>query len=108
MRNYTTTTGGRNHDTNATRLYRLTGHEYAYDADVFCPDDSRVSLAKWVVDNRLTEPERIMIRLYAEYASLREMGRDLGIKRSTLHDEIKRIRTKIITEMKQRGYDNAD
>jgi len=82
----------------AAALYKATKEEYAYKGGIFDTDDQKVARTKWIIDNRLEEAERIIIRLYCELQSMAKVAKLLGIGRSTAAKEIARIRTKVLKE----------
>ena len=65
-------------------------------ADLFTDPDTREERSKRALQ-RLEPAERVVLTLYAELASIRDLAALLGVSRSTLCDELKRIRTKVIT-----------
>lgn len=69
--------------------------EYKYDDDILCEDDERTRLTKQALW-KLSEPDRLLIILYAEIQSLRKLGELLGISRTTAYFAIKRIRQEIV------------
>ncbi len=91
----------------AVELYRASRAEYEFNADPCCDDSLRARRLKWVLRYRLDAAERIIAILYAEVESIRTLAAMLGVARSTLGDEIKNIKDKILQEYKnaeQNGY----
>lgn len=83
----------------ATEIYKAIRGEFEFSADVFCKDGERARRAKWVCSNRLDRAEQVLIYLYAELGSVRDLAQMLGVARSTLGDDIKRIKDKIRREI---------
>lgn len=82
----------------AVTLYASLKAEYEYDGDVFCEDADRVRAAKWIIDNRLDEADRIIFRLYTDLQSLQRLAEMLHISKSSAGKEIMRIRNRILEE----------
>lgn len=91
-------TDRRNEIQSAAQLYKATKAEYAYDGSIFAEDSPRVARTKWIIENRLDDAEKIIIRLYCELQSMAKVAKLLGIGRSTAAKEIKRLREKILKE----------
>jgi hypothetical protein len=83
----------------AVETYRAIRGEFEYTGGIFDRDTPRVRLLKWVCSNRLETAERVLVYLYAELGSIRDLAQMLGVARSTLADEMKRIKNKIAAEM---------
>lgn len=94
----------------AVQLYKATREEYAYNDGIFSEDTPRVARTKWIIENRLDDAEKIIIRLYCELQSMAKVAKLLGIGRSTAAKEIKRIRLKILKEYDtlENGMPNGD
>lgn len=91
----------------AVQLYRECHAEYTFDADPCAADSLRLRRVKWVLAYRLDASERILAILANEVESIRKLAQMLGVAKSTLGDELKRIKDKILTEYKnaeQNGY----
>ena len=68
--------------------------EYDFDTDdVFEFDDELKELSAAI--KKLSLPDRIIILLYAHFASQRKVGKVLGVSHSVVGQELKRIREKI-------------
>lgn len=91
----------------AAQLYKATKEDYAYDGSIFTEDSPRVARTKWIIENRLDDAEKIIIRLYCELQSMAKVAKLLGIGRSTAAKEVKRIKTKILNEYNN-GNDMPD
>ena len=83
----------------AVEIFKAVRPEYEFTPDPFCADGTKARRAKWVCSNRLEDAERVLIYLYAELGSVRDLAEMLGVARSTLGDEIKRIKDKIQREV---------
>lgn len=91
----------------ATALYRLVRAEYEFDADPCSDATPKERVVKWVLTYRLELPERILLILYNELGTVRELADMLGVARSTLGDQLKRIKDKVREEVahaKENGY----
>lgn len=91
----------------AVKLYRESRADYAFNADPCAADSLRVRRLKWVLAYRLDAPERILAIMANEVDSIRKLATMLGVAKSTLGDEVKRIKDKILQEYKnaeQNGY----
>lgn len=58
-------------------------------------DDRELELHS-IISTALTEPEKIILFLYSEYASQRELAEKLNVSRNCVRKEINKIRQKII------------
>lgn len=90
------------HVGDAVEIYKGIRDEFAFDADPMCGDSPRARRVKWVCSHRLETAERVLIYLYAELGNITDLAQLLGVARSTLGDELKRIKDKIRQE-----YDNV-
>lgn len=89
----------------AVEIYKAIRPEFEYEADIFSPDTARVRKLKWVCSKRLDRAEKALIYLYAELGSIRDLAALLNVARSTLADELTRIREKVRNEMEGNGTD---
>lgn len=80
------------------RDYKEIREDYAYNADIFNPEDERVSAVKWIIANRLTQVERTIILLYTDCQSYRKLGKRLRVSHSTCRTIVQGIRKKILEE----------
>lgn len=78
--------------------YKSMRQEYAYDGGVMDEDLQRVKCVKWIIDNKLTAPDRAIIILYADCGSLRDLARRFGVSRQTMCNEVNRIKNIIKRE----------
>lgn len=69
--------------------------EYKIEEDIFTDYDwDYIKLIK-IIESKLTKAEQIIIKMYAELASVRKVGQILGVSQSTAYLEITRIKNKI-------------
>lgn len=66
-------------------------NEYKPDETIFNTDDDDITLLKQTLMS-LKESDRIIMLLYAETQSLREVGKMLGVSHTIIYKEIKRIK----------------
>lgn len=72
--------------------------EYKPDDDLFSEEDERINKVKHIIYDCLTESNKRIILLYAEYGSLRDVADILNVSHTTIFYEIKKIK-KIITDL---------
>ena len=80
------------------RDYKTIREDYRFDGSIFSEEPERVARLKWIIDNRLTEVERIIILLYIDCHSCRKLGKKLTLSHNTVAKEVRRIRAKILEE----------
>lgn len=83
------------------RDYREIKDDYSFDPDIMNREDPRVRAVKKVIQERLTEPDRIIITLYFELQSYRKLGARLGLSHMTAGREVRRIRGVILQEVRE-------
>jgi DNA-directed RNA polymerase specialized sigma24 family protein len=83
------------------RDYKTIREDYRYDGSIFSEEPERVARLKWIIDNRLTEVERIIILLYIDCHSCRKLAKKLTLSHNTVAKEVRRIRAKILEEYKR-------
>ena len=93
----------------AVEIFKAVRPEYEFNPDAFCGDGPKARRTKWVCSHRLEDAERVLVYLYAELGSVRDLAQMLGVARSTLGDEIKRIKDKVqrevaLLEQKEKRY----
>ncbi len=82
----------------AAALYRSIRDDYAFpEGDIFADGDERARRLKYII-GRLPLAEKSIIQLYAEVGNVRELGQMLGIPKSTMAEEVRRIRLKVLAE----------
>lgn len=77
------------------REFKDLAPDYAYDPSIFSREDARVAKLKWIIENKLTQAERIIILEYTDYQSYRKLGRKLGLSHTCVFNEVRRIKEKI-------------
>jgi len=85
-------------DKEIARDYKSIREDYRWDGSIFSQEPDRTARIKWIIDNRLTEVERILILLYVDCQSYRKLGQRLGLSHQTCAKEVRRIREKILDE----------
>jgi DNA-directed RNA polymerase specialized sigma24 family protein len=85
-------------DKEIARDYKSIREDYRWDGSIFSQEPDRTARVKWIIDNRLTEVERILILLYVDCQSYRKLGQRLGLSHQTCAKEVRRIREKILDE----------
>ena len=85
-------------DKEIARDYKSIREDYRWDGSIFSQEPEKIARVKWIIDNRLTEVERILILLYVDCQSYRKLGQRLGLSHQTCAKEVRRIREKILDE----------
>jgi DNA-directed RNA polymerase specialized sigma24 family protein len=85
-------------DNEIARDYKSIREDYRFDASIFTEEPDRTARVKWIIDNRLTDVERILILLYVDCQSFRKLGKRLGLSHQTCAKEVRRIKEKILQE----------
>ena len=80
------------------RSYTQLREDYRFDGSIFSQEPERIARVKWIIDNRLTDVERILILLYVDRQSYRKLAKELTISHQTLAKEIRKIKAKILAE----------
>lgn len=70
--------------------------DYKPDNGLFSEEDEKINRLKNIIYKKLDEVDRRIILMYAELASLRKLGRELGVSSSTALSRIREIREKIM------------
>ena len=78
--------------------FRQIKEEYAYNPDIMCQDDPRVSKVKEIIDTKLSQVDKTIILLYCDCQSLRQLGRKMNMSHMTIRREVIRIRKIILDE----------
>ena len=87
--------------------FRLIRQEYAYNPDIMCPDDPRVSRIKEIIDTKLSQVDKTIILLYCDCLSYRKLGKKLHLSHMTIRREVVRIKGIILEEYsKMTAHDN--
>lgn len=90
-----------NKEKDIARDYKDVREDYRFDPSIFSQEPDRTARVKWIIDNRLTEVERILILLYVDCQSFRKLGRRLGLSHQTCAKEVRRIKAKILQEYEE-------
>ena len=85
-------------DKEVARDYKTIREDYRFDASIFSQEPDRIARLKWIIDNRLTEVERILILLYVDCQSYRKLAKKLTLSHQTCAKEVRRIKAKILEE----------
>ena len=80
------------------REFRAIKQEYAFDPDIMCRDDERVSKIKEIIDTKLSLVDKTIILLYVDCQSYRKLGARLGVSHMTIRREVQRIKNIIMKE----------
>lgn len=83
------------------RSYKEIKADYAFDPDIFCPDDDRARVVKWIIDNRLSAVDKTIFLLYADLQSYRKLGKRMRISYVTVGREVLRIKAIILDEYRK-------
>ena len=78
--------------------YKVIREDYRFDGSIFSVEPEKVARLKWIIDNRLTEVERIIILLYTDCQSYRKLAKKLTLSHQTIAREVRRIKKKILDE----------
>ena len=81
--------------------FRQIKHDYAYDPDIMCMDDPRVSKVKEIIDTKLSQVDKTIILLYCDCLSYRKLGRKMKLSHMTIRREVIRIKKIILEEYKK-------
>ena len=85
-------------DKEVARDYKTIREDYRFDPSIFSTEPERTARVKWIIDNRLTDVERILILLYIDCQSYRKLAKKLTLSHQTLAKEVRRIKAKILAE----------
>lgn len=85
-------------DNELARDYKTIREDYRFDADIFSTEPERIARLKWIIDNRLTDVERIILLLYVDCQSYRKLARKLTLSHQTCAKEVRRIKAKVLEE----------
>lgn len=78
--------------------FRHIKRDYAWNPDIFSPDDPRVARLKEIIENRLSQVDRTIILLYIDCLSYRKLGKKMGLSHMTIRRECLRIKKIILEE----------
>jgi DNA-directed RNA polymerase specialized sigma24 family protein len=80
----------------AVRAFRDICEDYTFDPDIMNDEPERVRLVKYIINRRLNQVDRTLIILYADCHSLRKLGARMGLSRTTVQQQINRIKKEIL------------
>lgn len=78
--------------------YKTIREDFRWDPSIFSGEPRRVAIVKYILDNVLTDVDRILILLYVDEPSYRKLGKRLGISHTTAAQQIHRIKDQIRKE----------
>lgn len=78
--------------------FKAIKQEYAYDPDIMCQDDPRVSILKEIIDTKLSQVDKTIILLYCDCLSYRKLGKMMHLSHMTIRREVIRIKKIILEE----------
>ena len=78
--------------------FRQIKQEYAFNPDVMCQDDPRVSRLKEIIDTKLSQVDKTIVLLYADCLSYRKLGKKMNLSHMTIRREVMRIKKIILDE----------
>ena len=78
--------------------FRQIKQEYAWNPDIMCPDDPRVSRLKEIIDTKLSQVDKTIILLYVDCQSYRKLGKMMHLSHMTIRREVIRIKKIILEE----------
>lgn len=78
--------------------------KYGDNGDIWSDEQQITRALRYIVFNKLNDVDRIIFLLYVDLASLRQVGKALGLSHSVIYKEIKRIKEVINGYM----YNNPD
>ena len=87
-----------NTENDVVNEFRQIKKEYAYDPDIMCQDDPRVSRLKEIIDTKLSQVDKTIILLYCDCQSYRKLGKKMHLSHMTIRRECMRIKKIILEE----------
>ena len=78
--------------------FRAIKQEYAYNPDIMCQDDFKVSRLKEIIDTKLSQVDKTIILLYCDCLSYRKLGKMMNLSHMTIRREVIRIKKIILEE----------
>lgn len=70
--------------------------DYTKDDSIWSEESPKVKVLKDAIDLKLNEAEKIILLLYAETGSMRQLAKDLEVSHSSVIKEIDEIRMKVL------------
>ena len=81
--------------------------DYKPNTNIFVDEPEKVRKTKWIIFNKLSEPDRRVILYYAELQSIRKLSKILNVSAASAWLKINEIRTIIKDEInKSNDKDN--
>lgn len=78
--------------------FREIRKDYAYNPDIMCQDDPKVSRLKEIIDTKLSQVDKTIILLYCDCLSYRKLGAKMNLSHMTIRREVMRIKKIILDE----------
>lgn len=72
--------------------------DYTYDPSIFNEEDRRLRIVKDIINNRLSQVDKVIVLLYIDCLSYRKLAAKLGVAPMTAHKEVQRIKKIILEE----------
>lgn len=69
--------------------------QYKPDNGIFSEEPEYINKIKNIIEYRLSEPEKRILILYAEYGNLRDVAKEFSVSSTTILKIIHKIRNKI-------------
>lgn len=82
----------------AARDYMDIKEDYTYDPSIFNEEDRRLRIVKDIINNRLSQVDKVIVLLYIDCLSYRKLAAKLGVAPMTAHKEVQRIKKIILEE----------
>lgn len=77
--------------------YRSIKVDYAFHENIFTTDE-KADRIKQIIDTKLSESDKAIILLYADFGSYRKLGKQFNLSHMTIRTEVLRIRKIILEE----------
>ena len=87
-----------NTENKVVKEFRQIRQEYAFNPDIMCQDDPKVSRLKEIIDTKLSQVDKTIILLYADCLSYRKLGHKMNLSHMTIRREVIRIKNIILNE----------
>lgn len=71
--------------------FRMIKQEYAYDDSVMNEEDPRVTRLKKIIDTKLSQEDKVILLLYIDCLSYRELGEKMKLSTMTCWKMVHRI-----------------
>ena len=86
--------------------YKVLEYDYLPDETIFREDSEKVHALKEIIFHRLSNADRVLLLMYAEFGNIRALARHFNVSRNAVHQQIKRIRKQITQELEHYHEDN--